>query len=524
VTAPSSDLPRRRLHPLSPVLRGVRLFALAVAALSFRTAEQLWFWRFAALVAALFVLMLIYAFISWRFTGYEVVGRELRIHEGLLSRRVRTVPLERLQSIEVIQPFQARPFGLAELKLDLAGSQRSEAPLSFLPLAEARALRAQLLSLAAGNAARQSTDAEEEEAEEPLWRVRNKDVALSQFLTPPVMFTPIAVLYVVGQLVFNQQFGFFSVASMVSAVFATVFAPLMRMSNFWNFRLARNEDGKLRVRHGLLTTRSQTVPIRRIQSLTVTWPWLWRGKGWLRVTLAVAGQSSAGGESQKAETDRLLPVATLDTARSIVPLAMPGVDVGDMPFTRVPRAARWIAPLRHKVLAAGLTDRVFGSVDGVLTRTMTVVPYERIQSVRLTQGPLQRRLGLASVHADIAGGSPVTAPHRPLTQAYTWATDLAARSQAARTALANTPPTLPTPPLTASATGSPSTALPTDPLSGAPLFAGSPSTPPSGAPLPTTPSPAELPKSAPSAESPTGSDSPPATTGPESPAPESQTP
>lgn len=420
-------IPRRKLHPLSPVLKGLRLLALAIVALSWRTIEQLHFGRWLALVGVLLVLLLAYSFVSWNFTGYEVVGRELRIHEGLVSRRVRTVPLERLQSIEVIQPFQARIFGLAELKLDVAGAEKSEAPLSYLPLAQARTLRTQLLALSHG-----AGEQPLEQAERRLFRVDNNDVVVSQVLTPPVMFTPLAVLYIVGQLVFNQEFGFFAIASMFSALFATLIAPVLRMLNFWHFRLGQTEDGKLRIRHGLLTARSQTVPVGRIQALTVTWPVLWRAKAWLRITLAVAGQGTGADVGQKVEADRLLPVATLEQARAVMPHVMPGVDLAALPMTGVPRAARFIAPFRFRVLAAGLTDHVFASVDGLLTRTLTVVPYQRIQSVRLSQGPLQRRLGLATVHADIAGGSPVDAAHRPLAQAYAWAAELAQRAHVAR--------------------------------------------------------------------------------------------
>ena len=426
----SPNIPRQKLHPLTPVLKGFRLLVLAVVALSWRGLEQLHFLRWLALVGILLVVLLVYSYIAWSVTGYEVVGRELRIHEGLVSRRVRTVPLERLQAIEVIQPFQARIFGLAELKLDVAGAEKSEAPLSFLPLSQAHSLRAQLLSLASGGAAEQAEAIAPPET--PLFEVDNHDVGWSQFLTPPVMFTPLAILYVIGQFAFNESFGFFAIASSLSALFATLIAPAMRVANFWDFRLARTEDGKLRIQHGLLTTRSQTVPARRIQSLTVTWPLLWRSKGWLRVTLAVAGQSSVGEGTRRAETDRLLPVATLDEARSVMPYVMPGVDLAALPMTPVPRSARWLAPFRARVLVAGLTEQVFGSVDGLATRTLTIVPYGRIQSVRITQGPWQRRLGLATVHADIAGGTPVSAAHRPLEEARSWAAELTSRARRAR--------------------------------------------------------------------------------------------
>ncbi|MEV0457441.1 PH domain-containing protein [Catellatospora methionotrophica] len=430
-------LGRQRLHPLSPVLKSVRTLFLVVAAVSWRGLQNLGADRYALVLLGLLVLVLLYSAVAWRFTGYEVVGRELRIHEGVLFRRTRAVPLERLQSIEVVQPLLARPARLAELKLDVAGAGKAEAPLAFLPLAEADALRTRLLALASRTAAPAAETAAPEAArpEEPdLYRVDNNDVVVSQFLTPPVMFTPLAVLYIVGQLAFNSDFGVFAVASMVTAVAGTIGAPVMRILNFWNFRIGRAAQERLRIRHGLLETRSQVVGAQRIQSLAVTWPLLWRGKGWLRVTLAVAGQNavSADGQQSRAETDRLLPVATVDTARAIIPLALPGLDITALRLSPVPDRARWLAPLRRRVLAAGLTEHAFATVDGLLTRQLTVVPYARIQSVRVTEGPWQRRLGLATVYVDVAGSTPAAAAHRPLAEAFTWADELTTRARAAR--------------------------------------------------------------------------------------------
>ena len=70
--------------------------------------------------------------VSWYNTGYHVVGRELRIHEGLLWRRTRAIPLERLQAVEVVRPLLAQLTGLAELRLEVVGGGKTEAPLAYL--------------------------------------------------------------------------------------------------------------------------------------------------------------------------------------------------------------------------------------------------------------------------------------------------------------------------------------------------------------------------------------------------------
>ena len=73
---------------------------------------------------------------------------------------------------------------------------------------------------------------------------------------------------------------------------------------------------------------------------------------------------------------------------------------------------------------------------GVLTTTTDVVPLAKIQSLRLTSGPWQRRLGLATVHAETAGRrlSGAAAAHRDGDEARGLLVELTARSRAARRA------------------------------------------------------------------------------------------
>ena len=96
--------------------------------------------------------------------------------------------------------------------------------------------------------------------------------------------------------------------------------------------------------------------------------------------------------------------------------------------------ARWLRPLSRRAVGAGLDERVFAARSGLLTRQLAVVPYARIQSVRVTQGPAQRRLRLATVHADTAGGAGAAALDRDVAEAWWLVAELTARSQAARRA------------------------------------------------------------------------------------------
>jgi putative membrane protein len=186
----------------------------------------------------------------------------------------------------------------------------------------------------------------------------------------------------------------------------------------------------MRIRRGLLETRSSTVPAGRVQSVLLEWPLLWRPSGWVRANMHVAGVRV---EQQQQSRSSLLPVGRVDEAETVLARALPGVVLRDIAVRPVPARAKWFAPLRRRVLGYYLGPAAFASREGLLTRRLVIVPYERMQSVRVRQGPLQRRLRLASVFTDVAGGGPAAvAVHLDVTEARALALELAERSRAAR--------------------------------------------------------------------------------------------
>ncbi|MGK5675501.1 PH domain-containing protein [Micromonospora sp. URMC 106] len=431
------------MHPLSPALHGAKSLVVVIAGLSWSTLSRVGFGWFALMAVVLALGATVLAVVSWYYTGYHVVGRELRVHEGLIWRRTRAIPLERLQAVEVVRPLLAQLTGLAELRLEVVGGGKTEAPLAYLSVADATALRGRLLALAgrtaaggtapapAGAAAPTPADASAPPGR-PLHTVRNNDLLVSQLLTPQAFMIPFGVAFVLAQFLSEDSWSFIAVASTLTAMAGVLLQPVRRVLDDWNFRLARDE-GTLRIRNGLLETRAQTVPLDRVQAVGVTWPLLWRVKGWLRLRLEVAGYS-AGEADERNRPDRLLPVGDLPTGEAIVTEVLPGVRLATLPLTPPPARARWLNPLSRGVLGAGLDARVFAVRSGLLTRQVALVPYARIQSVRVVQGPAQRRLGLATVHADTAGGAGAAARDRDLAEAWALAAELTDRARAARRA------------------------------------------------------------------------------------------
>ena len=466
--------PRQRLNPLSPLLKGAKSIVVIAAALSWQTLGQVGATDFALIVLGLAIAVAIFSAVGWWNTGYHVVGRELRITEGLIWRRNRAIPLDRLQAVEVRRPLLAQLTGLAELRLEVVGGSKAEAPLAYLTLQNANALRGRLLALsgrtAAASAVPGSADSADSAVAEPppLYRVRNTDLLVSQLLTPQSFFLPLGVAWVITQFVMEGSWTFIGIASTVTAMAGVILQPIRRVLRDWNFRLIRGE--RLLLHYGLVETRSQVVPPHRVQAVQVTWPFLWRAKRWLHLSLDVAGLSRPeSGDNQS--SDRLMPVGDLAAARALVAAALPGVDLAALATSPPPRRAAWLHPVGLRFHGAGLDAEVFVSRSGRVTREMTLVPYARVQSVRVVQGPVQRRLGLATVYADTAGGRAGAARDRHLTEAYALADQLALRARQARTAAAPaSPPPAPAPASFASPVGPaavpepPPTGLPNTPM------------------------------------------------------------
>ena len=429
-TAPADLGPRRRLHPLTPLLQGARWLVLIVAALSWQTLERVGLGRFVVIVTALTFVTIVLSVVSWLNTGYQVVGRELRIHEGLVWRRTRAIPLERLQAVEVVRPLLARLTGLAELRLEVVGGGETEAPLAYLGMTEATALRERLLYLA--GQIREAPDAAAPPPGQPVHTVRNQDLLLSQLLTPQTFSLPFGLAFLLNQILDEESWSLVAAASAITAMVGIMLQPVRKVVDDWNFHLFRDDSG-LRIQRGLVDTRTQIVPLNRLQAVTATWPLFWRLAGWLRLRMDVAGYS-APGQAGDGQVNGLLPVGDLATARRIVAEVLSGVDLTALPLTPPPDRARWVHPLAQPVMGAGLSERVFAARAGLLTRRLVIVPYARIQSVRVVQGPLQRLLGLATVHVDVAGGAGAAAEDRDVNEAWALAAELASRARAARAA------------------------------------------------------------------------------------------
>jgi len=430
--APAPPLPEEgdwsRLHPLTPLLRSGRFVAVVLAGLTQQGLRQPSLRTLGIALAVVVPAALLLGYLSWRVTRYRLTPTELQVDSGVLQRRNRRVPLARLQSVDVVRPLLARALGLAELRLEVAGGGDTEAPLAYLSEQDAHRLRGRLLALAEGSADPVVGAAEPEEA--VLVSVPTGALVTSVLLGGPAILLGLLLLAAVPVAVVEPRALPGLLAALGPAAVGSGGLVVRRLLSEYGFTVAESPDG-LRLRHGLLETRAQTIPLGRVQAVRVLEPLLWRRRGWVRVEVDVAGYQAGHGAEQQS-TRALLPVAprafALALAERVLGAPLPSAAVP------APRAARLRAPLSARRLSVALDAGHLVATSGVLTTTTDVVPLAKVQSLRLVQGPWQRRLGLASLYVDSAGRRlpGAVARHRAADEADALLADLTGRVRLAR--------------------------------------------------------------------------------------------
>jgi len=393
----------QRLHPASPVARaGPALVVVALAVLggvnsTNRTSE------FIRIGIVVFFLMM--GVVSWLVTRWRLANGALQIETGLLRRQSLRFPFSQIQAIDIVSPGLARMFGLAELRIRMASGSRSTGRLAYMPAPYAEAVRAELLrrrtsAVEAAAPAPQPTAAIDFT---PLFTVDPARLVGSILTSSAALYVYVIVVVLVCVAVAAPSAASGAFAGSTSTILAFLAAMWTRFNGEYRLSLGTGRDG-LHVRTGLIQTSAETIPWGRIQALRTIQPVLWRPFGWVRVEADVAGRNVSGRQNRAARRagKALIPVGTREEADWLVNLVMPGVPANPVP---PPKRARWKAPLRFRNLSFAANPRYVITTSGRLRHVTDRVPLAKVQSMRWTEGPLQRRLRLASIHLDTAGRS-----------------------------------------------------------------------------------------------------------------------
>jgi len=397
-----TDTPWQRLHPLSPVVRGGRgTIAIVIVLLPAlfrgdRTPIEVY------IQIGVVALLMVLGFVSWLVTRWRIADDDVLIETGLIRRRSLRFPLSQLQSVDVVRPGLARLFRVAELRLRMGGSTGNTGRLAYLPEAEVEPLRERLLALARGaTPASSAATVAPTPVESNLLVVPTRRLVASILVSDVGLFAEAVTVALIVTAVLSTSAAESVIRGGLVWIIGVATLVWRRFNQEYHLTVAESPDG-LRVHSGLIALTAETIRPGRVQAVRMVEPMLWRQFGWCRLEVDVAGhqRSKGEGQAQRGRLRTVLPVGSRALAEELLERLVPDRPVVDSP---PPQRARWKSPLRYRMLRAGRNSTCVVTTSGRLRRVTCWVPLEKAQSFREVQGPLQRRLQLATVHVDTVG-------------------------------------------------------------------------------------------------------------------------
>jgi putative membrane protein len=476
----------RRLHPLSIFFNvGKRMTAMLlplVVVLAGRGSNEDWWSVYALVFFVPYAAFVVVEYLSFR---YRYDAGELVIREGVFFRNQRHVPYDRIQNIDAVQNVLHRIAGVVEVKIQTAGGSEPEATLSVLSVADLEEMRRKVFGAThQREASGEASSAPVPAAHRTLLRLSPRELVLYALIENRGFVVIAAALGLLSEFSYMPNFverivgeeagrgifrraarvifvdGRVSVSMILYGVAAVIaFLLLSRLfSILWaQVRLQGysvvqvGED--LRAEYGLFTRVTATVPIRRIQAVTIRDTPLHRLLGRAAISVATAGGGNSDREKAAQHREWIAPIVRRDDIPAFVSALLPGTDLSGFDWQPVhPRALRralargfigttilttiaalafgtnglWLFPVLAvwsyvrarrlvRYLAWTITPDVVAARHGAFVRVLSIAPLARIQVVARLESPFDRRTLMGHVRADTAGGAGrIDVPYLPV--------------------------------------------------------------------------------------------------------------
>ena len=433
------------------------------------------FWLLLFLVPATIVAITRYLSFRLRYEGTELV-----IRSGIFFRNERHVPYARIQNLDAVRNVVHRLLGVTEVRIETGGGQAPEATISVLHETVFEEMRRRIFE---GRVALNETGvAETSESAPDMAALTSRTLLhlpLSELLLQGVLdnrgmilittvygllwqaglfqgawdrmangwYGPGLVRDTIGRVAAGELLPWGQITVVLIGivgllVFIRVVSMIWSALRLYEFRLSRvGED--LRTEYGLLTRVTATIPLRRVQTLTIREAPLQRLVKRMSVRVETAGGHGSPEAGPRKPREWLAPIVRRSAVPALVREVLPGFDVEGLDWHSLhPRAFRralkpaliigaamtlplfglfgWFAILVLPFISAWMTIVAWKGVQqmqwtvtddavvfrsGWLWRNVTIAPVVKIQTVACTESPFDRRAMMAGVRVDTAGAS-----------------------------------------------------------------------------------------------------------------------
>jgi putative membrane protein len=460
---------------------------------------------FVYIAILIFIPTVAFAVVRYFTLRYIISDGELTVEEGLIFRRVRKVPTERIQNIDLVQNIVHRIFKVAEVRVETASGTEPEATLRVLSLTQVDLLRQRVATSRGMSESHEVAAANEDgvAADQFPYGQLNVDGTVvakgmsgassaAQTAATPVKsllriplgwlvkaglasdrgFVLVCVLLGAAFQYGDDEYSFIAdnfkkyleflpqdsafmywgsivLGSLVALLLLRILGVAWFILRFFGYQLNQVGDD-LKISCGLFTKVSATVPVKRIQFISIHRPIIlsWLGMASIRIETAGGGKS----EDATASVSKrwFIPVIAESRVAEIIKVLRPELDWNESEFDWKPLAVRagsrfarlgvivsllvivvgllatrpwgWVPgvvlmPLlvlysvkkgkavRYTRLANGVVYR-----SGIFHKKTSVTFFERVQTASFSQSPFDKRWGMATLAIDTAAAGP--ADHR----------------------------------------------------------------------------------------------------------------
>ncbi|MGW5878016.1 PH domain-containing protein [Nocardiopsis terrae] len=355
-------------------------------------------WALLPLPATLaFIALMTYLdLLRLRATRYRVTPERMEMRSGIIAKAYRSIPRERVRSVDVAAPIYVRIFGLCSVTVGTGESAGAggtdQLQLLYVTAGQGERLRRELLRRAApatgspdGGEGTGEEEAEDEGTE--LVRLNPRWFAYAPATTATLGVGLGVIAALIGlnaqtgghgwqwiseqaDLPSAQEMSSFVMGRLLVVLPVTLLGLLLSgvvvlvataVETWWDYRLLREQDGTVRLRRGLLTSVSLSVEGRRLNGVVLHEPFVLRSVGGASIRAVATGLSA--GDAQKTEAkSRLSPAMPVRRARELGAALMRESDSAlDVPLARHPKAA-----LRRRFTRAALGSVAVLALAGVL--------------------------------------------------------------------------------------------------------------------------------------------------------------
>ncbi|QKQ98319.1 PH domain-containing protein [Candidatus Nanohaloarchaea archaeon] len=406
------------------------------------------------LVAALIVGFLFIATISislawqylvWKNYSYFIEKEGVKIKHGVIRKNQREIPLRRIQNVDINRNIVHRMLGIAEVNLETAGGGTTEASFKFVDLEEARNIQQKVRKLKKGE---EQEETEEEDSRELLFELDRNELGLLSLtsIQGRAIAGLFAVLGIMGGFIGHQIEGLGLATALAGglilvtgAIVTWLGSAATQFFKYFDFKLYQ-ADNSLEYERGLFNRSEGSIPLEKVQKLTIEENPLKRMIGYSTLKIETAGYSAE--QSMEQGPESAIPMGRRER---VIEFAHKVEEFDDLNISSIPDRARRryfgrYAIVSTAVLALGMAaDYMAGfnylpllalyplsaiaahykwvnvgygrgaehffTMSGFWNRQTMIVPYYRIQNLIESQTLLQRRWNLSSLTLDIAGTS-----------------------------------------------------------------------------------------------------------------------